>query len=123
VQAGRALVAEIRKYMSLRGLSQRRQAKRANISLSTLVDILRNPDRASRHPQTLVALSIALDLHPNHVSAAMAGEKPSELPSDADDSRLTTLEHRLDMIAEDVRFIRRKQENAGHRFHADETAP
>ena len=95
VQAGRALAAEIRKYMSLRGLSQRKLAKRANISLSTLVDILRNPDRASRHPQPLVALSIALDLHPNHLSAVMAGEKPPELPSDADDSRFTTLEHQL----------------------------
>ncbi len=123
MEGGRAVAAEIRKYMPLRGLSQRKLAKRANISLYTLVDILQNPDRARRHPQTLVALSIALDLHPNHLAAVMAGEKPPDLPSDANDARFTILEHRLDSIAEDVKAIRQNQKSADRRFHTGDTAP
>ena len=110
-----AVAEEVITYQRLRKLGHRELARLAGISSSTLTDILHNPDRTSHYSHTLTSLSLALDLHRDHLAAIAAHEKPPDPPGHIDDS-LKNLEHRLDIIDDKIDNVDRKVTNLTIRF-------
>jgi hypothetical protein len=107
-------------------LTQRRLIERSRVSKAIVGEIQHNTVQRHRSERTLVALSQALDWHPNHLDAILKGYPPPRIgdpvvASDKDvPSRLTVIEnelrritaqleridstnHRLDDVASDIK--------------------
>ncbi|MFI9383879.1 helix-turn-helix domain-containing protein [Kutzneria sp. NPDC052558] len=88
------------------GLSQRELIKRSHVSKAIVSEIQNNTVQRRRSARTLEALSLALDWHPGHLAAVLAGRRPPELGEPAvrsdDDvpARLAAIEYRLAEITQ-----------------------
>ena len=100
------------------GLRQRDLIERSRLSKAVVGELTRNAAPRRRSARTLEALSIALDWHPQHLSAVLAGQQPPAVgepvyrPNDvparlaAIERELRELNNRLDQwrYVEDERF-------------------
>ncbi|CAL9612007.1 hypothetical protein SUDANB95_05618 [Actinosynnema sp. ALI-1.44] len=59
-------------------LKQRELAEKSGVSLAIVREIQQGRIQRRRNPRTLEALSIALDWHPQHLTAVLAGQTPPE---------------------------------------------
>ncbi|QUQ67940.1 helix-turn-helix domain-containing protein [Kutzneria sp. CA-103260] len=88
------------------GLSQRELIKRSHVSKAIVSEIQNNTVQRRRSARTLEALSLALDWHPGHLAAILAGRRPPGLGEPAvrsdDDvpARLAVIEYRLAEITQ-----------------------
>lgn len=86
------------------GLRQRALAQRAHVSQAIIRELQYNTAQRRRSTRTLEAISAALDWHPRHLHAVLAGEQPPEqgqvvtVPVDAVAARLSAIEDRLRAI-------------------------
>ncbi|GAA3436982.1 helix-turn-helix domain-containing protein [Kutzneria kofuensis] len=64
-------------------LKQKELAERSGVSLAIVREIQQGKIQRRRNPRTLEALSIALDWHPQHLSAVLRGENPPEAEAPA----------------------------------------
>lgn len=95
-----AVAATIEEHMTRVGVNQRELAERAGVALSIVRELRHNTVQRHRNGRTLEAISVALDLHPRHLSAVAAGHPPPT-PTDptASTDQLTRIEARLDEMA------------------------
>ena len=59
-------------------LKQRELAEKSGVSLAIVREIQQGRIQRRRNPRTLEALSIALDWHPQHLTAVLTGQNPPE---------------------------------------------
>ncbi|MEU5690569.1 hypothetical protein [Actinosynnema sp. NPDC020468] len=59
-------------------LKQRELAEKSGVSLAIVREIQQARIQRRRNPRTLEALSIALDWHPQHLTAVLTGKTPPE---------------------------------------------
>ncbi|RKT53015.1 helix-turn-helix domain-containing protein [Saccharothrix australiensis] len=59
-------------------LKQRELAEKSGVSLAIVREIQQGRIERRRNPRTLEALSIALDWHPQHLTAVLKGQSPPE---------------------------------------------
>ena len=106
-----AVSQAINRRMDELGLNQRELIERSQVSRATVGEIRRNEAQRRRSARTLEALSIALDWHPQHLSAVMQGRSTPQLGepvarSDEDvPGRLATIEYMLQQIAKKLEGI------------------
>jgi hypothetical protein len=95
-----AVAATIEEHMTSVGVNQRELAERAGVALSIVRELRHNTVQRHRNGRTLEAISVALDLHPRHLSAVAAGHPPPA-PTDptAATDQLSRIEARLDELA------------------------
>ncbi|RLK60418.1 helix-turn-helix domain-containing protein [Actinokineospora cianjurensis] len=97
---GKAITERLR----ARGWRQRELAKRAQVSQAIIRELQYHTVVRRRSARTLEALSVALELHPDHLSAVLHGRVPLSLPDetaseeDQLQSRLDGLDTRLNEI-------------------------
>lgn len=103
-----AVARTINEHMSLAGLNQRELAVRSGVALSIVRELRHNTVQRRRNGRTLEAISVALGLHPRHLTAVMTGRQPPE-PGDspsfmADDvpRQLARIEDRLNELTDQV---------------------
>jgi transcriptional regulator with XRE-family HTH domain len=60
------------------GLKQRELAERSGVSLAIVREIQQDKVHRNRNPRTLEALSVALQRHPQHLTAVLAGKIPPD---------------------------------------------
>jgi transcriptional regulator with XRE-family HTH domain len=71
-----AVAREINSRAADLGLRQRELAERSGVSLAIVREIQQDKIRRRRNPRTLEALSAALQLHPQHLTALLDGQNP-----------------------------------------------
>ncbi|GAA0242896.1 hypothetical protein GCM10010492_47670 [Saccharothrix mutabilis subsp. mutabilis] len=59
-------------------LKQRELAEKSGVSLAIVREIQQGRIQRRRNPRTLEALSIALDWHPQHLTAVLTGQTPPD---------------------------------------------
>jgi predicted transcriptional regulator len=59
-------------------LKQKELAEKSGVSLAIVREIQQGRIQRRRNPRTLEALSIALDWHPQHLTAVLQGKTPQE---------------------------------------------
>jgi predicted transcriptional regulator len=59
-------------------LKQKELAERSGVSLAIVREMQQGKIQRRRNPRTLEALSIALDWHPQHLTAVLQGKTPPE---------------------------------------------
>lgn len=64
-------------------LKQRELAEKSGVSLAIVREIQQGRIERRRNPRTLEALSIALDWHPQHLTAVLNGQNPPEADATA----------------------------------------
>lgn len=69
------------------GLRQRELAARAHVSQAIVRELHRNTTQRRRSARTLEALSVALEWHPRHLHAVLAGQRPPTAGEAADGAR------------------------------------
>lgn len=62
-------------------LKQKELAERSGVSLAIVREVQQGRIERRRNPRTLEALSIALDWHPQHLTAVLQGKTPLEIDS------------------------------------------
>ena len=89
------------------GFRQRDLIERSRVSKAVVGEITRNTVQRRRSTRTLEALSLALDWHPQHLTAVLHGRMPPAVGEpvyrfDEDDvpARLAAIEHQLRAITE-----------------------
>jgi predicted transcriptional regulator len=84
------------------GMAQRTLAERSQVSSAIIREIQQNKIHRRRNTKTLEALSVALNWHPEHLSAVLEGVEPREVsrpqPDEVSD-RLTAMERQLRTIS------------------------
>jgi hypothetical protein len=101
-----AVSKAINRRMAELGVSQRELIERAQVSKAIVGEIQHNTTQRRRSARTLEALSLALDWHPGHLAAVLAGHRPpaagEPAPRSAEDvpGRLAVIEHQLREIVE-----------------------
>ncbi|MDX3663953.1 helix-turn-helix domain-containing protein [Streptomyces sp. ID05-26A] len=65
-------------------LKQKEIAERSGVSHAIVREIQQGRIKRRRSPRTLEALSIALDWHPEHLSAVLQGKRPPEVTPSAE---------------------------------------
>ncbi len=99
-----AVARAINQRLSELGMRQRELAERSHVSQAIVREMQRNTVVRRRSARTLEALSLALDWHPDHLSAVLAGRRPpghdEPLPTAGDDvsTRLALIERHLRQI-------------------------
>lgn len=99
-----AIARAINQRVSELGLRQRELAERSHVSQAIVRELMRNTVNRRRSARTLEALSLALEWHPDHLSAVLAGRKPpghdDPVPTSGDDvaARLAIIERHLRQI-------------------------
>jgi transcriptional regulator with XRE-family HTH domain len=73
-----AVAREVNSRATSLGLKQRELAERSGVSAAIVREIQQGRIHRRRNPRTLEALSIALQWHPQHLTAVLAGIKPPE---------------------------------------------
>lgn len=86
------------------GLRQRELAERSGVSQAIIREIQRNTVQRQRSARTLEAMSVAMDWHPEHLTAVLGGHKPPEL----DEPITTDVPGRLSAIERHLRVITRQ---------------
>lgn len=103
------------------GLRQRDLIERSQLSKAVVGELSRNAKPRRRSARTLDALSTALDWHPQHLSAVLAGREPPAVgepvyrPGDVP-ARLAAIEHQLREITDrldELRTIRERLDDVG----------
>ena len=106
-----AVSRAVNRRMSDLGLSQRELIERSQVSRATVGEIRRNEAQRRRSTRTLEALSIALDWHPQHLSAVRDGRRVPDLGEPVarseDDirGRLDAIEYMLQRIAQKLEAV------------------
>ncbi|RAS64669.1 hypothetical protein C8D87_105159 [Lentzea atacamensis] len=95
-----AVARAINQRMSELGMNQRELTERSQVSKAIVGELQNNKVQRRRSERTLEALSVALDLHPNHLHAVLSGRRPPQAgePAARDDDipgRLSVIEHQL----------------------------
>lgn len=104
-----AVASAINRRMTELGLSQRGLIARSHVSKSVVREIQHNLTQRRRSDRTLEALSLALELHPAHLAAVLAGRRPPEVgepvyrSEDDLSGRLAVIEHQLREITDRLR--------------------
>lgn len=99
-----AVARAINERMNELGLRQRELAERSHVSQAIVRELQHRTVERRRSARTLEALSLALEWHPGHLAAVLAGRKPLRPGETGDDptdqilARLTAIEGRLDDI-------------------------
>lgn len=102
-----AVASAINQRTAELGLRQRDLIERSHVSKAIVGEITRNAVRRRRSARTLESLSIALDWHPQHLTAVLRGRRPPAVGEpvyrfDDEDvpARLAAIENHLAEIAE-----------------------
>jgi hypothetical protein len=88
------------------GLTQREVTQRSHVSKATVREIQYDTVQRRRSGRTLEALSLALDWHPDHLTAVLHGHRPPRggdpvaRPDDDIPGRLAVIEHYLREITD-----------------------
>jgi transcriptional regulator with XRE-family HTH domain len=77
-----AVAREVNSRAATLGLRQKDLAERSGVSLAIIREIQQNKTQRRRNPRTLEALSVALQWHPQHLGAVLAGIKPPDAAPD-----------------------------------------
>jgi hypothetical protein len=85
-------------------MSQRELIERSQVSRAIVGEIQHNTVQRRRSTRTLEALSLALELHPDHLSAVLTGDTPPDVGEPA----TVDLPTRLDAIERHLRRITRQ---------------
>ncbi|EHK87085.1 XRE family transcriptional regulator [Saccharomonospora azurea SZMC 14600] len=123
-----AVARAINERMHELGLRQRELAERSHVSQAIIREIQHHTVERRRSARTLEALSLALEWHPGHLAAVLAGRKPlrpGETGDDATDrilahlsaieDRLDELTKRMDAMAADVAALSNPNHRGRHR--------
>ncbi len=109
------------------GLRQRELAERSHVSQAIVRELQHNTVQRRRSARTLEALSLALDWHPEHLSAVLEGRRPPEVgePVTSSDDEVST---RLAAIEQHLRRITHQLEEMNSRLavaigHEGESTP
>ncbi|MBM7774314.1 transcriptional regulator with XRE-family HTH domain [Actinokineospora baliensis] len=91
-------------------MSQHELAERSHVSQAIIRELQYNTVQRNRSARTLEALSVALQLHPDHLSLLLMGRTPP-LPDDSPEedpvtARLAAVERRLTEIADALQEFR-----------------
>jgi transcriptional regulator with XRE-family HTH domain len=78
-----AVSREVNRRATTLGMRQKDLADRSGVSLAIIREIQQNKTHRRRNPRTLEALSVALQWHPQHLGAVLAGIKPPDAAPDA----------------------------------------
>jgi DNA-binding Xre family transcriptional regulator len=103
-----AVAQAINQRMAELDLSQRELTDRSGVSKAIVGELQNNTAQRKRSRRTLEALSVALDWHPGHLSAVLAGHLPPRpgepTPRSHDDipGRLAVVEHQLREIRQQL---------------------
>lgn len=105
-----AIARAITQRVNELGLRQRELAKRSHVSQAIVRELQHNVVERRRSARTLEALSVALDWHPEHLSAVLAGRTPPEAgePRTSEDdvpARLTAIENQLAQITRQLEVM------------------
>jgi transcriptional regulator with XRE-family HTH domain len=105
-----AVARAITQRVSELGLRQRELAERSHVSQAIVRELQHNVVQRRRSARTLEALSLALDWHPEHLSAVLAGRTPPEVgePRSSEDdvpARLTAIEDQLRQITRQLEVM------------------
>lgn len=73
-----AVAREVNRRADSLGLRQKDIAERSGVSLAIIREIQQNKTQRRRNPRTLEALSVALQWHPQHLSAVLVGMRPPD---------------------------------------------
>jgi DNA-binding Xre family transcriptional regulator len=101
-----AVAAAINQRMAELDFSQNDLIRRSGISKCAVSEMRNNSAQRHRSPRTLEALSAALDWHPRHLAAVLAGDTPQRtgepvVLSDADLSgRLASIEWHIRQLSD-----------------------
>ncbi|WP_156757282.1 helix-turn-helix domain-containing protein [Actinokineospora pegani] len=106
-----AVSRAINERVEVLGWRQRELAERSQVSQAIVREIQHHTVERRRSARTLEALSIALGLHPQHLTAVLNGTPPPAAtdPVDTGDpllSRLDAVERRLSELTTSVRAMR-----------------
>jgi transcriptional regulator with XRE-family HTH domain len=101
-----AVARAINQRVTELGLRQHQLAERSGVSQAIVREIQRDTVRRRRGTRTLEALSIALDWHPEHLTAVLGGHTPPQ----ADEAVSTDVPSRLTAIERHLRAISRQLE-------------
>jgi transcriptional regulator with XRE-family HTH domain len=107
-----AVAQAINERMSELGLTQQELIERSQVSKTMVIEIRRNVAQRRRSTRTLEALSLALDWHPQHLTAVLGGQRipdvgePVVRSDDDMSSRLAAIEYRLEQISEQLAEIK-----------------
>lgn len=99
-----AVARAINQRVAELGLRQRELAERSGVSQAIVREIQRNTVQRQRGARTLEALSVALDWHPEHLTAVLGGHRPPEV----DEPVTTDVPGRLSAIERHLRVITRQ---------------
>lgn len=77
-----AVSREVNRRAAALGLRQKDIADRSGVSLAIIREIQQDKTHRRRNPRTLEALSSALQWHPQHLGAVLAGIKPPDAVPD-----------------------------------------
>ncbi|MFJ5992634.1 helix-turn-helix domain-containing protein [Lentzea sp. NPDC092896] len=86
-------------------LKQKELATRSGVSLAIVREMQQGKIQRRRNPRTLEALSIALDWHPQHLSAVLQGKTPPETET-AEPAATDPLVPLLNTIIRELRGLR-----------------
>lgn len=105
-----AVARAITQRLNELGLRQRELAERSHVSQAIVRELQHNVVQRRRSARTLEALSLALDWHPEHLSAVLAGRTPPEFgePRSSEDdvpARLTAIEDQLRQITRQLEVM------------------
>jgi transcriptional regulator with XRE-family HTH domain len=107
-----AIASAINQRMAELGMSQANLIKRSGVSKAVVGEIVRNSAHRRRSPRTLESLSVALDLHPQHLQAILLGHQPPvvgepvyRFTEDDLPARLVGVEHQLKEVIERLNEI------------------
>ena len=123
-----AVAKAINERMHELGLRQRELAERSHVSQAIIREIQHHTVERRRSARTLEALSLALEWHPGHLAAVLAGRKPLRRGETGDDAtdrilthlsaiedRLDELTKRMDVMAADVAALSNPNHRGRHR--------
>lgn len=107
-----AVAKAVADRMTELGMTQVQLAARAQVSPQTVREIQQNFNNRQRRPQTLTALSTALDWPANHLLGLLRGEKPTntdeQAGSEATDER-HAMRAQLDELSERLNVLDRTE--------------
>lgn len=83
------------------GMRQRELAERSQVSQAIIRELQRNTRNRQRSARTLEALSTALQWHPDHLAAVLAGRTPLR-PNDTGDPGIDEIRDRLGSIEDSL---------------------
>jgi transcriptional regulator with XRE-family HTH domain len=115
-----AVAREINARVAVLGLRQKELADRSGVSAAIVREIQQDRIRRRRNPRTLEALSIALQWHPQHLSAVLAGKRPpetGEAPPPVPDPVLAALE----TLVREIRGLRAQVGTLSNRIETANT--